>query len=171
MTKWKAFFIEFITSDIIKALHPTINQESISSLEKMELKNIINEIVYVVVFDEVIHNINAKGKINLTHINNNLMIRGFDDLDINDGNDILDYMNMDTIKAIDQISSFLIALDLYHLYLIDPEKAIYNLTTLPKLTEENIIKDLSNLDVTFYQDGYHNLNKTCKKLLKSYSQE
>jgi len=62
--------------------------------------------------------------------------------------------------------SYLVALDLYDLYKKDPEKTINSLFTVSKLKGENIEKELESVDVTFTQDGYQNLDNTCKKLLK-----
>ena len=72
------------------------------------------------------------------------------------------YFNYDANDA----SSYLVALDLYNLYKKDPEKALYNVLKIPNLEGNNIQKDLESINVTFFEDGYQNLDNHCKQLLK-----
>lgn len=62
--------------------------------------------------------------------------------------------------------SYLAAVDLYELYKIDPEKAIYHLYCTNQFNGLSIEKELKSIDVTFYEDGYKNLENKCNKLLK-----
>lgn len=63
--------------------------------------------------------------------------------------------------------SYLTALDLFSLYKVDPELAINNLLLVPTLEGNKPKKDLESIGITFFEDGYHNLEEQCKKLLKT----
>lgn len=67
---------------------------------------------------------------------------------------------------INNVISYLTALDIYELYQTDPEKALYNLLKIPTLEGNNPRRELESINVNFFEDGYTNLNKQCKKLLK-----
>ena len=62
---------------------------------------------------------------------------------------------------------YLTALDLFKQYETDPEKALYHLLQIPRLEGTEPKKDLEKINVTFFEDGYKNLENQCKKLLKT----
>lgn len=67
----------------------------------------------------------------------------------------------------DYAVSYLTALDLFKQYETDPERALYHLLQIPRLEGTEPKKDLEKINVTFFEDGYKNLENQCKKLLKT----
>lgn len=78
--------------------------------------------------------------------------------------DSLFLSNFDINEMINDSISYLTALDLVYLYQKDPEKAFYRLSSITKLSGENIKKDLSKNDITFFEDKCKNLKKLYKTL-------
>lgn len=64
------------------------------------------------------------------------------------------------------INSYLSAIDLYRKYIIDKEKAFYNLDKLKYSNETNLLKRMEDSEITFFEDDYHNLRSYLKKLEK-----
>ena len=69
-------------------------------------------------------------------------------------------------EDLDSSSSYLVALDLYKQYQEDPERTIDSLYSIPLLGGEHVYQELEKIGVTFFEDGYQNLDNQCKKLLK-----
>lgn len=69
-------------------------------------------------------------------------------------------------EDLDSSSSYLVALDLYKQYQKDPERTIDSLYSIPLLGGEHVYQELEKIGVTFFEDGYQNLDNQCKKLLK-----
>lgn len=77
------------------------------------------------------------------------------------------YFLIPDFKAtLDSSSSYLIALDLYNLYKKDPERTIDILYSIPLFGGEHAYSELEKIGVTFFEDGYQNLDNHCKKLIK-----
>jgi len=76
------------------------------------------------------------------------------------------YIDFDLETNLNSIFSFQTALDFYYLYQKDPEETINKILNLDLLTGENIKKELSNNEISFFQDNNANLRKHFKKIKK-----
>lgn len=85
-------------------------------------------------------------------------------LEFKDLDELIKHINTNQITLTQYSLGFLIALDLYYIYLIDPEYAFYLLKNIKgDLTEDPVLKILYRNDITFMEDNYSNLKKYIKK--------
>ena len=75
--------------------------------------------------------------------------------------------NLSFIKEIlDESFSYLSAIDLFYLYKIDPEKALFFIKKIPSLTGQNIRSELLENNITFLEDNCKNFKTLSKELRK-----
>jgi len=76
------------------------------------------------------------------------------------------YFRDSYLSDVNNAFSYLCALDIYNKYQQVPDKAMHNLYTISNSKGTDIITELNQAEITFHQDGYQNLDKECKTLLK-----
>lgn len=131
--------------------------------------NQLNLLVYesgvtdLIVRDAVVTTLRDNNKIRLNKVNKT--INNFNLASFSNENEILEYIDSSHESLIKYALSFLIAIDLYYIYLEDKELAFYLLKNIRYIkNEDDIFKVLRNNHITFMDDGYENLKKYTKKI-------
>ena len=84
---------------------------------------------------------------------------------INEEADIIDYLTTPLDVNIKYALSYLVAIDLYYIYLKDPEFAFYLLKNIRFIKQENDLFSLFRRNhITFMDDNYLNFKKYVKKI-------
>lgn len=83
---------------------------------------------------------------------------------VTDNSYLLDSLSDDSHYNSRYLFSYLVFLDLYELYLQDPEQSFSKLEDVRLLEGRDIIDKLRNNGITFFDDGYKNLQKTVDKI-------
>ena len=83
---------------------------------------------------------------------------------VTDDSYLLDSLSDDSHYNSRYLFSYLVFLDLYELYLQDPEQSFSKLEDVRLLEGCDIIDKLRNNGITFFDDGYKNLQKTVDKI-------
>lgn len=140
------------------------NKEELAFVEKRQLIVALDTITSFYIITNGFNNIDEQGNIKLNQFNNFLK-----------KNNIYVPITQNTFcNLVSKISneelsdgiSYLTALDLFKQYKNDPEKIINTIQEIPILKGNEPKKDLSSIGVTYFEDGYNNLEKQCKMLLK-----
>ncbi len=155
--------MDFVANYFLQQMH--FDKESLDNILTLELQARNQMIVDSYITKELIFNTDKEGNVNISNLMKNLEDENITDTDIESIDDCLAYTNNNFEEMINQTTSYLIALDLFNLFLKDPEKAVYDLTVFPTLSGNNPLEELSHLDITFFNDKYKNLNAINKKLL------
>lgn len=161
-TETEGYFATMLFGDLL--IEEQYPKGDIFFLNSYDLKSVADSINDIFVTVTALDTINNDGKINFNALRNLLMKYNITN-PINKKNFkgyLSNFFNDDANDAF----SYLVALDLYYLYKKDPEKSLYNVLKIPDLEGQNIEKDLESINVTFFEDGYQNLDSHCKQLLK-----
>lgn len=122
-----------------------------------------SNVIDLIVRDAVVTTLRDNNKIRLNNVNK--IISNYNLTSFNDENEILEYISNSHESLIKYTLSFLIAIDLYYIYLEDKELAFYLLKNIRYIKSENdIFKVLRNNHITFMDDGYKNLKEYTKKI-------
>lgn len=158
----EGYFANLIFCDMLQQ-RKTNNSSELSWISTIDLQSIIDSITCTFVAKNSISTMDQNGNINYPDLLLNLQQYNIN-LPINEEN--INYFISSTLdENINQTVSYLTALDLYHLWQTDPEQAFYYLMRVPTLEGKEPKRDLEQIGVTFFEDGYKNLSDHCKKLL------
>lgn len=158
----EGYLANLIIYDLMK--NENLYEEDALSFIKFNLNRNVTTFTDAFIIESIFSKFEKENQVDFKSLNKYLKAHDIN-TPINNKN-LLGFLQEDFKNDVDDAFSYLTALDLYDLYKKAPEKAINNLFLLPTLQGNNIQKDLENIGVTFYQDGYQNLNKQCKRLLK-----
>lgn len=140
------------------------NPNEIEQISTIDLQSTIDSIICTFIAENSISMIDERGNIDYQKLNSLLQQHK---IKIPVKKENIDYFISSSLEEnVNQSISFFIALDLYHEWLKDPEKAFEHLMQIPNLEGENPKYDLEQIGVTFFEDGYKNLESHCKKLLR-----
>lgn len=156
------YFINLLFSELLKK--EGFEEVELTNFDRFDLQESLSTIDDTFVAVSGINMSNDKGIINFPKLGSHLKRYNIT-TPINSQN-FAGFLHGDFEHDIDYGISYLSALDLYELYKTDPEKAMNHLLNISTLQGNTIKKDLESIDVTFFEDGYVNLNNHCKKLLK-----
>jgi len=158
----EGFFANLLFSNMLRELG--CDEEELSLFEKRDLNTNIDTIKTCFVINEGFNKMDNDGNINFDSLANLLKSKNIYTPVNKDnfGGFVTDELGTDVNYAV----SYLTALDLYEQYQSDPEKTLYLLQHIPLLSGDEPKKDLENIGVYFFEDGYQNLEKNCKRLLK-----
>lgn len=110
-------------------------------------------------------NLDKYGNINLGRVNAMLLQGGIKNADITTCNK-QQYVSHNFLNSTTNNCSFLAACDLFELYKIDKEKAIYNLLKISELNPSNVVSGLRKHGITFMDDDFASFKKISNKLLE-----
>lgn len=158
----EGYFTNLLFSELLKK--EGFNKTELTDFTSLDLQTILSIINDTFITVSGINLSDSKGQINFPKLSNHLKRYNIN-TPINAQN-FNGFLHNDFENDINYAISYLTALDLYKIYKHDPQKAIHHLLTVPTLEGEHIQRDLEQIDVTFFEDGYSNLNEHCKKLLK-----
>lgn len=140
------------------------NADEIEQMNTIDLQSTIDSIICTFIAENSISMIDESGNIDYQNLNSLLQQNN---IKIPVKKENIDYFISSSLEEnVNQSISFFIALDLYHEWLKDPEKAFEHLIQIPNLEGEKPKYDLEQIGVTFFEDGYQNLGNHCKRLLK-----
>lgn len=126
---------------------------------KMHYENITE----LVISYSLMEAINDKKHLRLNKFNK--LLTGFGLSPFEKEEEILDHLNIPLNIYLKYALSYLVAIDLYYIYLRDPEFAFYLLKNIRFIIQENnIISLLRRNHITFMDDGYENSKKYIKKI-------
>ena len=157
----EGYFMELLANTYLQNIG--FPESVLNSYLTFDLQNYINQMVSTFIAKTIIENTDEQDNVDINKVNAHLSDKN-PLIKIGKYDAIL-YTNEQFEYWVDDCCSYLTSLDLYNLYLKDPEKAIYDLIQIQNLSGENPRSELSSIDVTFFNDGYSNFNKHCQKLL------
>ena len=161
-TETEGYFINLLFSELLEK--QGFNKAELTNFDKIDLQAILSIVndTFITISGIQLHD--NQTSINFSKLRNHLKKYNIH-TPINSQN-FEGFLHEDFEKDINYAISYLAALDLYQIYKIDPEKAIDHLFVLPTLPGEHLKQELETIEVTFFEDGYNNLNNHCKKLIK-----
>lgn len=140
------------------------NKDELDFVEKRQLIFALDTITSFYIITNGFNNIDEEGNIKLNQFNtflkeNNIYIPITQ-------NTFCNLVSQISYEELSDGISYLTALDLFEQYKSNPEKILHTIQEIPMLKGDEPKKDLSSIGVTYFEDGYNNLEKECKKLLK-----
>jgi len=157
----EGYFANFLFRDLIN--RRSINTQDLQAFDMFDLTSTLFSIEDVIITKYIMEN-HKNGKVDFKGLEHSLKENG-----IYDNINYTNYQGFITTgfeKTLYHGISYLVALDLYEFYKKEPELAINTVLDISKLTGKNPMEELEKINVTFFEDGYQNLNNKCKKLLK-----
>lgn len=109
--------------------------------------------------------LDKKGNINIRKVNHDLLKSGITSSAITRDN-IYESIKSPYVDSSSYCCSYLCACDLFNLYQVDEEKAMYELLEISKLTPDNLLNNLRKHSITFMDDDFSNFRGLCNKLLQ-----
>lgn len=138
--------------------------EEDKNIINMNFLNIYDDCVTELIFNtSLLDSLNKDKKIRMNKLNKQLNYFQIDT--INEEADIIDYLTTPLDVNIKYALSYLVAIDLYYIYLKDPEFAFYLLKNIRFIKQENDLFSLFRRNhITFMDDNYLNFKKYVKKI-------
>lgn len=161
-TETEGFFANMLLNKILQ--ERGINNKELTMVAIAELQIILDYIKRIIIINCIYNNTNEQGNIDFKTIKNELKSHSIT-TPISKKN-ITYFLDENTKQDLYNIISYLTGLDLFVQYEQDPEKALHNLLKITTLPGDNPEKELSTIGVTFFEDGYINLENKCRRLLK-----
>lgn len=139
------------------------NSEFKNFFNQLNLLSYESQVTDLIVRDATIKTIKENNKIRLNKLNK--IINNYNLSSFSNKNELLEYLASSHESLIKYTLSFLVAIDLYYIYLNDKELAFYLLKNIRYIkNEDNIFQVLRTNHITFMDDGYDNLKKYTKKI-------
>ncbi|MBQ7136383.1 MAG: hypothetical protein IJO43_00200 [Bacilli bacterium] len=141
------------------------NKENILLFEKIDLITTIDIIRNCFILEQSFSTLNKKGQIDFESVSPILRSKGINfSLTRDTLPELVRQENRDEING---ALSYLVSLDLFDSYQNDPEQVLNNLLNLVTIHGKSPRSELPTIGVSFFEDGYQNLDKKCKQLLKT----
>lgn len=162
-TEVEGYFANLIFSRMLSKTHKSMQQD-LTQMDIRDLQTMIDSVNYSFIVKNSLSLVDKSGKIDFQKLNG--LLQQYNINDPINAEVLSNYIEGDFEEELNTSSSYLVALDLYHEWQNDPEKAFYHLIQIPNLEGENPKCDLEQIGVTFFEDGYKSLENHCKTLLK-----